>query len=167
LSKQDVIKIIAFAQAYLFSNQHHHLASIVSAEAVDIMVSATGGSMMADRKDAIEKEELLQLVERFPFNRRTASRARNAKNTSPVLTTIESLTQGLSKYQWRMTLPDSWVTRIGWNPRNRIVKVPADIRTLLAQLVLDVDAVQPVPPPPEHDWPSLKPPATNWAENQI
>lgn len=167
LSKQDVLKIIAFAQAYLFSNQHFYLASIVGAEAVDIMVSATGGSMMADRKDAIEKEEQLQLIERFPFNRRTASRARNAKNTSPVMTTIETLTQGLSRYQWRMTLPDSWVSRIGWNPRNRIVKVPADIRTLLAQLILDVDAVVPATPPAEHNWPNMKSPATNWAETQI
>lgn len=167
LPKQDILNIIAFAQAYLWINAHYHLAAMVSAEGIDIMVTSAGGSLMADRKDAVEKEELLQLMERFPFNRRTASRARNAKNTSAVLTTIEMLTQGFSKYQWRMTLPDGWVIQAGWNPRNRIVKVPVEIRTLLAQLILDVDAIKPAEPIPEHDWPSIKPPATNWAENQI
>lgn len=148
LKKTDLLKMIAFSQAYLWVNNHQYLAALVSALAIDTMDESVG--MIADRKDAIEKEEQQDLIRRFPFTRRTGSRAKNAKATNLVLTSIEITTQDLSKYQWQITLPESWMVQAGWNPRNKLIKAPTDIRTRMAQLIIDIDSIKPLESIPEH-----------------
>lgn len=166
LQKQDLLKMIAFSQAYLWENNHFHLAALVSGIAIDTTDENVG--MIADRKDAIDKDELGELLRRYIFTKRTGSRAKTAKSINPVLTAIEGMTQSLSKYQWRMTLPEHWVPKAGWNPRNKLMKIPTDIRTRLALLLIDVDNMKPLPRIPEHYQSAVgkipeSTPETNWA----
>lgn len=166
LQKQDLLKMIAFAVAYLWEKNHFYLAAFASGIAIDTNDDNVG--MIADRKDAIDKEELVSLMRRYIFTKRTGSRAKTAKSINPVITAIETMTQSLSKYQWRITLPEHWISKAGWNPRSKVIKIPTDIRTRLALVLIDVDDMKPLPRIPEHYHSAVgqmpeTPPATNWA----
>lgn len=167
LQKVDLLKMIAFSQAYLWENNHFHLAALVGGIAIDTIDDNVG--MIADRKDAIEKEQLVELQKRFVFNKRTSSRAKTAKSLNPVIVVIDRLTEDLGKYQWRITLPEHWVSKAGWSPRNKVMKIPTDIRTRLALLLIAIDSIEPLPKIPEHyspellDQPAPTLPETNWA----
>ena len=168
LQKQDLLKMIAFSQAYLWEKNHFHLAALVGGIAIDTIDDNVG--MIADRKDAIDKDEHVALLRRFVFNKRTGSRAKTAKSLNPVIEAINSMTGNLAKYQWRITLPDHWHSKAGWNARNKVMKIPTDIRTRLALVLIDIDSIVPLPKVPEH-YASLEAvaqlvnttPATNWA----
>lgn len=167
LQKQDLLKMIAFAQAWLWENNHFHLGALVGGIAIDTIDDNVG--MIADRKDAIDKDEHIALLKRFIFNKRTGSRAKTAKSISPVLEAINEMTTNLAKYQWRMTLPEHWAPKAGWNPRNKVMRIPTDIRTRLALVLIAIDSIEPLPKIPEHytlghvDIPEQTNPETNWA----
>jgi hypothetical protein len=137
LNKSDILSMIAIAQAYLWSKGHYNLAGLVSA--IPRNYVEVGTNMIADTKTRMDSANVTQFGKTFPYLKRTSSRAVNVKRTNPSLTAVDSLVEGISCYQWMLTLPPQWVTELQGSEIAVRYRVPENIRDLLATLVIELD----------------------------
>lgn len=137
LNKSDILKIIAFAQAYLWSKGHYSLAGLVSAIPRNFLDA--GGSMIADNKTRMDTANVAEIGRLFPYLKRTSSRAKNVKSTNPTLTAIETMVEEISYYQWTLTLPPQWVAELQGTEIALRYRIPENIRDLLAALIIELD----------------------------
>jgi hypothetical protein len=75
----------------------------------------------------------------FPYLKRTSSRAKNAKSTNTSLTSIDTVVEGISCYQWTLTLPPGWIAQLQGSETVIRFRIPENIRDLLAALVIELD----------------------------
>lgn len=137
LNKSDILGMIAIAQAYLWSKGHYSLAGLVSA--IPRNYVEAGGNIIADNKTRMDGANVTQFGRMFPYLKRTSSRAKSAKSTNPSLTAIDALVDGVSCYQWTLTLPSQWVAELRGSEIARRYHIPDNIRDLLASLVVELD----------------------------
>lgn len=136
LTKEDIVRMIGFAQAWLWYNGHLELAGIVSAiarpyEGTDVSV--------ADTKLRFEKAQIDELTARYPYLHRTRSRAKNAKLTNPAIKTINNMVESLSQVSWYLTVPKEIVQKLTGRSNDRRYFTPENIRIKLADLILMLD----------------------------
>jgi hypothetical protein len=137
LKKVDVLSLIGIARAYLWSMGHLDLAALISAIAKG---NESGQeNHMASVLTRMTRENQAEIERRFPFQKRTSSRAKNAKSLDLTVNDIEDAVELLSYSDWYLTLPDEWVSRLLGNSRYRRYQIPADIRNLMARLVIELD----------------------------
>jgi hypothetical protein len=137
LNKSDILSMIAISQAYLWSKGHYALAGLVSAvprNYVDI-----GGNIIADSKTRMSGDNVTRFGQMFPYLKRTSSRAKNAKSTNTSLTSIDTVVEGISCYQWTLTLPPGWIAQLQGSETVIRFRIPENIRDLLAALVIELD----------------------------
>lgn len=138
LNKSDILSMIAIAQAYLWTKGHQELAGLISA--IPRNYIEVGGNIIADNKSRMDGANVTQFGKMFPYLKRTSSRAKNQKSTNPSLTAIDVLIDGISCYQWSLTLPPAWVAELQGNEIAVRYRIPENIRDLLATLVIELDA---------------------------
>lgn len=136
LTKQDVLAVIALAQAYLWYNGHRDLAAVVSA------IAKRGGMLddrvIGDSKSNMTDVQAEKFARIFPFERRLKSR-KTAKSVSPQVMSINNMVDIFSANAWQLTLPEDWVSQLRGNSRYRRYDIPSDIRQKLADLVIELD----------------------------
>jgi len=137
LNKSDILGIVAIAQAYLWSKGHYSLAGLISAEPRNWLDS--GGNVIADTKSRMDAALVNEFGRKFPYLKRTSSRAKNVKSTNPSLTAIDTIIEGISCYQWTLTLPDPWIEILQGNVILVRYRIPENIRDLLARLIIELD----------------------------
>lgn len=138
LNKSDILSMLALSQAYLWSKGHYHLAGLISAiprNYVDV-----GGNIIADSKSRMSSENVTKLTRMFPYLKRTSSRAKTAKSTNQALTAIDNVVEGVSCYQWTLTLPQEWTAKLQGTEVAIRFRIPENIRDLLANLVIDLNS---------------------------
>lgn len=138
LQKDDVVAVIALAQAYLWNKGHHDLAAIVSGIAQ--YTYDTNMPIIAAKSERMSMEGREAFARMFPYQKRSASSAKTAKSTNTAITAVDEVTEELSYYGWLLTLPKAWtaILKRGANTDRRYL-IPDDIRTKLANLVSDLD----------------------------
>lgn len=136
-NKSDLISMIAFAQAYLWSRGHRELAALVSGVSKNVAITDT---TIGDNKTRMTREQLERLSEVYPYLRRSRGKQKQSRSTNQTLSTIDTVTEALSERNWMLTLPTSWVSQLrSGSARDRRYDVPTNIRGLLADLVTDLD----------------------------
>lgn len=138
LDKVDIIRVIAFATAYLWWMGHRDLAGVVSGVAKTTM-GEDDDRFLADNKQRMSRDQMEDISARFPFLHRKNSRSKTARSTNPALTNIDLIVDDLSRYLWVLSLPDKWVYELTGRPNERRYTVPSDIRQKVAALVIDLD----------------------------
>lgn len=140
LKKQNLIEMIGFAQAYLWHNNHRELAALIGARAIDDLND--GARVLADQKEKLNKQQLQELTQKFPFMRRSTS-YRNARGLSMVFSALEIVATEFGDYDWQIVLPDSWLT--DWPAVNRggiidrRLRNFSDLLPKLAALILELE----------------------------
>lgn len=128
---------LAVTQAILWHRGMHDLAALVSAEA--IQNHPDNEIYGIDSRSRISKENMEELDRLYPFIRRGNKKAEKVKNTAVIA--IDLLQEQFSKNDWRLTLPDQWLSWFARSPEmvsNRRYAVPVDIKNKLAQLAISV-----------------------------
>ena len=137
LNKSDILSMVALSQAYLWSRGYYSLAGLISAiprNYVDV-----GGNIIADSKSRMSNENAVKFGKLFPYLKRTSSRAKNAKSTNPSVTSIDMIVEGISCYQWTLTLPPSWIAQLQGSEIAVRFRIPENIRDVLATLVIELN----------------------------
>ena len=136
MQKVDVISMIALAQAYLWHHKHYDLAILVAA--IPRLNVGTEVNIISDSKLRTPKTVTEEISTQYPYLKRTNSRAKNVKMFSATLTSIDNITDALSRYTWTSTLP------VAWNPGPDFVHgarytLPSDIREKIGRLILEIN----------------------------
>lgn len=142
LSKQTLLVMMAFAQAYLWYNGYPDLAALVTARARE--ESGDSDRVMGDQREKINRRQAEELSLSFPYMRRSSSRSANARSTMMVIGSAETVAKELGDYDWEMTLPDSWIA--SWEKyRNdgghvdRRFRFPNDVLPQVTNLILELE----------------------------
>lgn len=132
------VRAIATAQALLWHRGHFELAAFVSATEFvqDNKILSMLGS---DSRARIPKEDVEVLDRLFPFSRKPGGKKKTFNKINPAVQNIELLANLLSKKDWVITLPESWMKEAAhiFGGRRKI-GVPHDIRPLLSKLAIQI-----------------------------
>jgi hypothetical protein len=137
LNKSDILSMIALSQAYLWSRGYHSLAGLISAIPRNYIDAS--GNIIADNKMRMSSENATKFGKMFPYLKRTSSRAKNAKSINPSVASIDAVIEGISCYQWTLTLPPRWIEYLQGNEVSVRLRVPENIRDILASLIMELD----------------------------
>jgi hypothetical protein len=142
LSKQTLLVMMAFAQAFLWYNGYPDLAALTTARSRE--ESSETDRVMGDQREKISRRQAEELSQSFPYMRRSSSRSANARSTMMVFASAETVAKELGDRDWEMTLPDAWIA--SWAKYkndgghvDRRFRFPNDILPQVANLILELE----------------------------
>ena len=135
LNKLLCLRAMAVTQTLLWHRGHFELAGLVSAiiqKSDDELQLAGTDSRARIPKDLAEKLDSL-----FPYARKLSGKQNLVKRQNPATEAIDSVANLFSEHNWRLTLPQEWVSTITGS-NSRLYSVPHNIKILLAKLAIAV-----------------------------
>jgi len=139
LQKSDIIAMLAIAVAFLWKLDRKELSALVSAFVPDNHYNES--HIINQTRSRISRAAAEDLQKTFPYQRRTNSRAKNAKLLNPVIDTIDVATEELTSRFWISNLPFQWTDEQGIK-NSSTLSIPVDIREKLADLIKHVETME-------------------------
>lgn len=134
MPRSVVESLLAVAQAVLWHRGHHVLAGIVTAvesRDSDLMINSVGGG------GRIPKELADEITLLYPFTKKATPRLKAPKSLNLAIAAIDSLVEELSEYSWILTIEDQYIQQITGTNTSRRYSLPRDIKTKIAEFVLE------------------------------
>lgn len=137
-----VVEALGACEAILWEMGHHYLAVLITSYRDTEDRAATMRISHSDSRMYIPDEMIRQLNQLYPFHRApTVKRPEYQKNDinviNPTIEAIDDIAEFLRKYSWRPTCSDAMLQQV-FGSTNRRTPVPPDIKTLIAQLVIEL-----------------------------
>ena len=132
-SMYQIINLIAIAQTLLWMEGQYLLAGIIGASADTDTESYVGGVTSRTR---INAELLAKIDEHFPMA--TTVISQRTKQINPITKAIDTLNEELSRSEWILNLPPDMIEKITGHEHNRYVRIPPDIKVILANLIIKI-----------------------------
>lgn len=122
---------LALAQALAWHRGHYVAAALITAEAIPSSGAGYG---------RLPKEKIEALDKIFPYHHRVLSKQKKEvqRQVNPGIKTIETVFTDLQQFDWRLTTPAAWQPKLAdLMQHGTEIQVPYDIRTYLADLIID------------------------------
>lgn len=135
LNKPALLRAIGVAQGLLWDWGFEDLAVLLTA--APYVPQDEGYMTSSDSRARIPKEQLDELVERYPHYQRVSSKMQNERQANVAAKAIDILTKELIKNDWVVTGPKQLIegrVTVG----NNIMIVPPDIKHQLSSLLLKI-----------------------------
>lgn len=140
LSKKSVLEAMAVAQAVLWHREHYELAGLMTAVAQSNQqeLQLTGVIPQA-RIPTTMVDELNRL---YPHPRRQSGKQKSQKEKNVAVLNIDTTTKQFRENEWRLTLPNKWLSKIVQNTSDRRYAVPYDVKIKMAKLAIEIATEQ-------------------------
>jgi hypothetical protein len=134
LNKMLIKQTLGVAEAVFWHYGFHVLAALVSA---DVHESERGiQTAGTDSRARIPKELGDELKKWYPFTRKSNSRSKTLKTTSPVQTSIDLLLEELSQLDYHLILPAEYLPGLTGSNKIRRYSTPHDLGVMLVQFAI-------------------------------
>lgn len=124
---------LALAQALAWHRKHYAIAALLTASPVPSTGAGYG---------RLTREKTEQLDQLFPYHHRIISKQKKElqKVINPAVQTIELIIKDMGEFDWQLMIPEEWLTELSdMLYRGRVIQLPYDIRTFLADLIIDFE----------------------------
>ena len=134
LNKMLIKQTLGVAEVVFWHYGFHVLAALVSA---DVHESEWGiQTAGTDSRARIPKELGDELKKWYPFTRKSNSRSKTLKTTSPVQTSIDLLLEELSQLDYHLILPAEYLPGLTGSNKIRRYSTPHDLGVMLVQFAI-------------------------------
>lgn len=138
LSKPSIVKALAVTQAVLWARGHKTLALIASSYVHMDDYEMVIGSV--ESRQRIPKELLARLDELYPYHRIQGGKKSGQKPVNNTVKSIEILADNLGMFPRVATASSQYTAEVLGKSNSRRIQIPANIKILLAELVIEIGA---------------------------
>lgn len=135
IERGSALEALAITQAALWQRGFYHLAALVSAGEQMNRYEYQG---VVFREPKVPKELQERLDQLYPYHRRLSPKNKTQKEKNNVITAIDNLSEQFRQRDWVLTLPQPWLSQVVNNPHDRKYTVPADLKIMLTQFVIQL-----------------------------
>ena len=135
LNKPALLRTIGVTQTLLWHWGFKELALLMTATPVPDEEGDVFGTL--DTRTRIPKDLLDQLVERYPYYRRTNSKMQNERQSNVGARAVDSLAKEIFQYDWVVNAPQEFLAEVYPNGTTTML-APSDLKSQLAKLILNI-----------------------------
>src|SRR5690606_1175071 len=136
LYKLQLVQCLGVAQAVLWHAGWYDIALLMTGIRIPnddyLSIGMTG------TKSRITKTQLEKLDQLFPYTRRLSGKNKDQKGINVAAQEIEKISELFTGNDWKLTVPQEWLTQANLNIKASRYTIPSDIRIRIADFIIAI-----------------------------